>query len=93
MNLILGGDPNLGLGGGAGAGAGLGGAGGAGAGGMNPPGTIRVTQEEMDAITRLTQLGFPKHRAAEAYFACDKNEELAANYLFESGVEDEETQL
>ena len=44
----------------------------------------------MDAITRLTSLGFPKHKAAEAYFACDKNEELAANYLFDSGVDDEE---
>jgi hypothetical protein len=42
MNLILGGD----------AGAGLGGMGG-GHGGMNPPGTIRVTQEELDVITRL----------------------------------------
>lgn len=87
MNLILGGDPSSGLG------AGLAGAGGHGAGGANPPGTIRVTQEEMDAINRLTQLGFPKHRAAEAYFACDKNEELAANYLFESGIEDEEQML
>lgn len=87
MNLILGGDPNVGLGGGAGAGhGGMG-------GGMNPPGTIRVTQEELDAITRLTQLGFPKHKAAEAYFACDKNEELAANYLFESGMEDEEAMM
>ena len=94
MNLILGGDPNVGLGG-AGAGAGAGALPGAGAGlgghgGANPPGTIRVTQEEMDAITRLTSLGFPKHKAAEAYFACDKNEELAANYLFDAGFEDEE---
>lgn len=94
MNLILGGDLSQGL---PSAGAGAGGAGGAGGlgghGGANPPGTIRVTQEEMEAINRLTQLGFPKHKAAEAYFACDKNEEFAANYLFETGGEDEETML
>jgi UV excision repair protein RAD23 len=44
----------------------------------------------MDAINRLTDLGFPKSRAAEAYFACDKNEEMAANFLFEAGAEDED---
>lgn len=91
MNLILGGDPSQGL-------PGAGGAGGAGGSGhghgqANPPGTIRVSQEEMEAINRLTQLGFPKHKAAEAYFACDKNEEFAANYLFETGGEDEEALL
>jgi len=92
MNLILGGDAGL-LGAGA-AGGGAGGAGGAhGGGGANPPGSIRVSQEEMDAINRLTQLGFAKHKAAEAYFACDKNEEFAANYLFETGGEDEEEML
>jgi UV excision repair protein RAD23 len=90
MNLILGGDLNAGVGGGAG---GAGGAGGHGGHGGNPPGTIRVTPEELEAITRLTSLGFPKHRAAEAYFACDKNEELAANLLFDQGMEDEESQL
>ena len=90
MNLILGGDPSAGLPAGGGAGGAHGGHGGHGA---QQPGTIRVSQEEMDAITRLTSLGFPKHKAAEAYFACDKNEELAANFLFETGGQDEEEML
>lgn len=68
------------------------GAGGAG-GGQNPPGTIRVSQEEMEAINRLTALGFPKHKAAEAYLACDKNEEVAANFLFENAFDDEDQQV
>ena len=91
MNLILGGDASLGLGGGVGGGAGA--HGDHGGPGANPPGSIRVTQEEMDAINRLTSLGFPKSKAAEAYFACDKNEELAANFLFESGGEDEDAAI
>ena len=62
---------------------------GGGGGRQMPPGSISVTPEEMQAIDRLTQLGFPKPRAAEAFFACDKNEEMAANFLFESGYEDE----
>lgn len=57
------------------------------------PGTISVTEEEMAAIDRLAGLGFSKEKAAEAYFSCDKNEEFAANFLFESGGMDDDDAL
>ncbi|ORX93425.1 UV excision repair protein Rad23 [Basidiobolus meristosporus CBS 931.73] len=46
---------------------------------------IHISQQEKEAIDRLVALGFDRETATEAYFACDKNEELAANYLFDSG--------
>lgn len=54
---------------------------------------LRVNQVQLDAIERLVSLGFTKHRAAEAYFACDENEELAANFLFEQGAFDDNDAL
>lgn len=40
---------------------------------------IQVTEEENQAIERLTGMGFDRQLAIQAFFACDKNEELAAN--------------
>ncbi|KAK0512692.1 hypothetical protein JMJ35_004709 [Cladonia borealis] len=50
-----------------------------------PPGAqeVSVTEEERDAIERLCRLGFDRDMVIQAYFACDKNEELAANFLFD----------
>lgn len=43
---------------------------------------IHVTPEENEAIDRLCELGFDRNLVVQVYFACDKNEEMAANLLF-----------
>ena len=52
--------------------------------GAAPPGQVRIqlTPEDAAAIDRLAELGFDKNECLQAYMACDKNEEMAANFLF-----------
>lgn len=43
---------------------------------------VNYTPEDDQAISRLCELGFERDLVIQVYFACDKNEEAAANILF-----------
>lgn len=52
---------------------------GGGEGGMGGEQQIQVSEEELAAIERLAAMGFERQMVIQAYLACDRNEELAAN--------------
>ncbi|KAL3631736.1 UV excision repair protein RAD23 B [Castilleja foliolosa] len=48
------------------------------------PHAVSVTPEEQEAIERMEAMGFDRARVVEAFLACERNEELAVNYLLEN---------
>lgn len=48
---------------------------------------VELTENDEQAVTRLCELGFDRSLAIQVYFACGKNEEIAANMLLNDYVD------
>ena len=49
----------------------------------------QLQEADSKAIERLCRLGFHRDQVISAYFACDQNEELTANFLFDQPDDDD----
>jgi UV excision repair protein RAD23 len=54
---------------------------------------IRLSKQDYDSVGRLKEMGFSEMDSVQAFFACDKNEEMAANLLWENKLRDQEQEI
>jgi UV excision repair protein RAD23 len=54
---------------------------------------IKLSKHDYDAVGRLKELGFNETDSLQAYFACDKNEDMAANLLWENKLKEQEQEF
>jgi len=55
--------------------------------------TVNFTPNEKESIERIKALGFSEIDVVQAFFACDKNEEITANFLFENKYKDDDMNI